>query len=111
AIQAGIEAMGLRVYGDPASKMPTVTPVYFPEGMTDGEPVRQTMLNDFSVEIASSFGDLKTQVWRIGNMGYSSRKENVLHVLSALEGSLAYHGAKINVGKAVPAALAVYHNQ
>ena len=88
--------------------MPTVTPVYIPEGIS-GEEVRNTMLNDFSVEIASSFGDLKDKIWRIGNMGYSSRKENVLHVLSALEGSLVYHGAEINVGKAIPAAMSIYH--
>ncbi|MGP6139132.1 pyridoxal-phosphate-dependent aminotransferase family protein [Jeotgalibaca sp. A127] len=109
AIQAGVKAMGLKIFGDVSTKMPTVTPVYFPEGMTDGEPIRQTMLNDFGVEIASSFGDLKSKIWRIGNMGYSSRKDNVLHVLSALEGALVYHGAKINVGEAIPAALAEYH--
>ena len=110
AIQAGIKAMGLDVYGDTTSKMPTVTPVYIPEGIS-GEEVRNTMLNDFSVEIASSFGDLKDKIWRIGNMGYSSRKENVLHVLSALEGSLVYHGAEINVGKAIPAAMSIYHGK
>lgn len=109
AIQAGVKAMGLEIFGDVTTKMPTVTPIYFPEGMTDGEPIRKTMLNDFGVEIASSFGDLKSKIWRIGNMGYSSRKDNVLHVLSALEGALLYHGAKINVGKAIPAALAEYH--
>lgn len=108
AIQAGIKAMGLKIYGDVETKMPTVTPVCFPEGMTNGEPIRKTMLEDFGVEIAASFGDLNKKVWRIGNMGFSSRKGNVLHVLSALEGALVYHGVKINIGKAIPAALAEY---
>lgn len=108
AIQAGVKAMGLELYGDPASKMATVTPVFIPEEI-DGEAVRGTMLHDFGVEIASSFGDLKGKIWRIGNMGYSSRKENVLHVLSALEGALVYHGADIKRGEAIPAALKVYH--
>lgn len=109
AIQAGVKAMGLGLYGDQASKMATVTPVLIPDGV-DGDAVRETMLLDFGVEIASSFGDLKGKIWRIGNMGYSSRKENVLHVLSALEGALVYHGADIKRGEAIPAALEVYHS-
>ena len=107
AIQAGIEAMGLEIYGNRETKMPTVTPIIIPKGV-DGEAVRSTMLDEFGVEIASSFGPLKGTVWRIGNMGYSSRKENVLHVLGAFETALIYHGAPINPGKGVLAALHVY---
>ncbi|WP_203553524.1 alanine--glyoxylate aminotransferase family protein [Bacillus sp. B15-48] len=109
AIQAGIEAMGLKIYGNRKTKMPTVTPIIIPEGV-DGEAVRSTMLHEFGVEIASSFGQLKGKVWRIGNMGYSSRKENVLHVLAAFETALILHGAPINPGKGVLAALHVYLN-
>jgi (S)-ureidoglycine-glyoxylate aminotransferase len=107
AIVAGVKAMGLGFYGDMTTKMPTVTPVTIPAGI-DGEAVRSLMLDEFGVEIASSFGALQGKVWRIGNMGYSSRKSNVLHVLSALEGALIYYGADINKGEAVKAALAVY---
>lgn len=110
AIQAGIKAMGLGFYGNIDTKMATVTPVLIPEGV-DGQAVRNTMLEDFGVEIASSFGDLKGVIWRIGNMGFSSRKENVLHVLGALEGALVYHGADIKRGEAVPAALNLYHQK
>ena len=107
AIVAGIKAMGLGFYGDLATKMPTVTPIMIPEGV-DSEAVRELLLNQFGVEIASSFGDLKGKVWRIGNMGYSSRHENVLHVLAALESALVYFDAPINKGEAVKAALHVY---
>lgn len=107
AIVAGIKAMGLGIYGDESTKMPTVTPILIPEGV-DGESVRKMLLDDFGVEIASSFGPLAGKVWRIGNMGFSSRKENVLHVLAALEATLIAHNAHINVGKGVQAALAVY---
>lgn len=107
AIQAGIEAMGLSIYGDKSTKMPTVTPIMIPKDI-DGDSVREMLLNEFGVEIASSFGPLKGKVWRIGNMGYSSRKENVLHVLGALEAALIYQGADIKVGKATQAALEVY---
>ena len=110
AIQAGIEAMGLAIFGERTTKMPTVTPILIPEGI-DGEAVRNTLLHDFGVEIASSFGPLQGKVWRIGNMGFSSRKENVLHVLAAFEAALLFHGATINRGEAVLAALREYNQQ
>lgn len=107
AIIAGIHAMGLEIYGNPASKMPTVTPVKIPAGIDD-DKVRNLLLNQFGVEIASSFGDLKGKIWRIGNMGYSSRHENVLHVLASLEGALNYYGADVHKGEATKAALDIY---
>ena len=39
----------------------------------------ELITGSFKVEIASSFGDLKGKIWRVGNMGYSSREDNVLH--------------------------------
>lgn len=108
AIIAGIKAMGLGFYGDTDTKMPTVTPILIPEDAQDGEDIRKMLLNVFGIEIASSFGNLKGKVWRIGNMGYSSRRENVLQVLGALEAALIYYGAKINKGEAVKAALELY---
>lgn len=107
AIVAGITAMGLEMYGDPETKMPTVTPILVPTGI-EAESVRTMLLDHFGVEIASSFGALQGKVWRIGNMGFSSRHENVLHVLGALEATLIYYGAPINYGVAVQAALKVY---
>ncbi|AQP54151.1 aminotransferase [Vagococcus penaei] len=109
AILAGLKAMGLAIYGELATKTPTVTPIIIPKNV-DGEDVRNMLLNDFGVEIASSFGPLAGKVWRIGNMGFSSRQENVLHVLSALEATLIYFNVPINIGQGVQAALAVYHN-
>lgn len=107
AIIAGVKAMGLEIYGQLESKMPTVTPVIIPEGL-DSETVPELMLQQFGVEIANSFGELDGKIWRIGNMGYSSRHENALHVLSALEGVLVYYGVDIKVGRAVKAALDVF---
>ncbi|MGX7418745.1 pyridoxal-phosphate-dependent aminotransferase family protein [Carnobacterium gallinarum] len=107
ALIAGIKAMGLTLFGNPSSKMVTVTCVEIPQDV-DGESVRSTLLNEFGVEIASSFGSLKGKIWRIGNMGYSSRKENVLHTLGALESSISYHGGTIIKGEATLAAMKVY---
>ncbi|WP_340002189.1 alanine--glyoxylate aminotransferase family protein [Oceanobacillus sp. FSL K6-0127] len=109
ALIAGIEAMGLDIYGNIDSKLPVVTCVTIPEGI-DGESVRKMLLEEFTIEIASSFGPLQGKIWRIGTMGYSCRKENVLFALAGLEAVLIRHDAPIQVGKALQAALDVYNN-
>lgn len=107
ALVAGLEAMGLELYGDDSCKMPVVACVSIPAGV-DGEAVRSQLLADFGIEIASSFGPLKGLIWRIGTMGYSCRKSNVLLTLAALESVLSIHGAVITAGKSVHSALTVY---
>lgn len=107
ALIRGITAMGLKIYGNPACKLPVVTCIAIPDGV-DGESVRTMLLEDFHIEIASSFGPLKGKIWRIGTMGYSCRKKNVLHVLGALEAVLIRHGVRVHAGRAVQAALDVY---
>ena len=53
--------------------------------MTDVAAVRRRLLDDYNIEIAVGFGPLKGKVWRIGLMGYSSRRENVVTLLAALQ--------------------------
>ncbi|MDU5082035.1 MAG: alanine--glyoxylate aminotransferase family protein [Bacillota bacterium] len=110
ALVAGIEAMGLHIFGDKVNKLPTVTCVYVPEGIKEDE-IRKRMIEDFGVEIAAAFGSLSGKIWRIGSMGYGSRKENILKVLSALETSLIRNGAIVNRGEALQAALDVYEEK
>ncbi|MDF2834485.1 MAG: aminotransferase [Paenibacillus sp.] len=107
ALVAGIEAMGLRLFGDPAHKMPVVACIEIPGGV-DGESVRAMLLSEFGIEIASSFGALKGRIWRIGTMGYSCSKRNVLLALGALEAVLLRHGAKVDAGAGLQAAMDVY---
>jgi (S)-ureidoglycine---glyoxylate transaminase len=107
ALTAGVEALGLKVFGDVAHKIPHITGVHVPDGL-DGERVRAAMLNDFGVEIGASFGPLKGKVWRIGTMGYNARKDAVLVTLAALEAGLAGAGMRLPRGAGVDAAQAVY---
>lgn len=107
ALMAGLEAMGLELYGDPANKLPVVTCIMIPYGI-DGEAVRAMLLEHFGIEIASSFGPLKGKIWRIGTMGYSCRKANVLQVLGALEAVLIRLKCPIQPSQSVQAALDVY---
>ena len=107
AVIAGIEAMGLNVFGERRYKMPNVTGVVIPDKV-DGERVRATLLQDFGIEIGTSFGPLSGKIWRIGTMGWNCRKQNVLICLSALETSLRQQGYAAPSGAGVDAALAVY---
>jgi (S)-ureidoglycine-glyoxylate aminotransferase len=107
ALTAGLEAMGLRVFGDRRHKMANVTGVYIPEGI-DGDKVRSALLNDFGIEIGSSFGPLHGRIWRIGTMGYNCRRQNVLICLGALEAVLRRAGVSLPAGAAVEAAYGVY---
>ncbi len=107
AVVAGVEAMGLELYGDPACKLAVVACLTIPAGL-DGDAVRAYLLDRFGVEIASSFGPLKGKIWRIGTMGYSASRFNVLHGLGALEATLLHFGVTLPAGRAVQAALAVY---
>lgn len=107
ALTSGLRAMDLELFGDQDHKMPNVTGVVIPKGV-DGEAVRAAMLNDFGIEIGTSFGPLRGRIWRIGTMGYVCRKENVLACLAALEPVLRHRGFATAPGAGVEAALAVY---
>jgi (S)-ureidoglycine---glyoxylate transaminase len=109
AMTAGLTAMGLKLFGDQAHKMPNVTGVVVPAGV-EGEKVRRSLLEDFGIEIGTSFGPLKGRIWRIGTMGYNCRKQNVLMTLNALETVLATQGFGLPRGAGADAALATYRD-
>ncbi len=107
AMLAGVEGLGLTVFGDVAHKMTNVVAVEIPEGVV-GDAVRAELLGDFGIEIGTSFGPLHGRVWRIGTMGYNARKDAVLTTLAALEAVLRRHGAAVAAGGGVEAAQGVY---
>src|SRR5580693_2812548 len=78
ALIAGLEAMGIGLFvKNPEDRLPTVTSVYIPGGI-DGGKVRARLLNEFNIEIAGGLAEIKTTTWRIGLMGYSSQRANIL---------------------------------
>ena len=109
AVVAGVQGMNLKLYGDTANKMPNVTGVHVPDGV-NGDKLRAALLNDFNIEIGTSFGPLHGKVWRIGAMGYNARPDAVLHTLAALEVVLAAEGHKFTRGAGVDAAYAAYRD-
>jgi len=107
ALCAGLQAMGLALFGDQKHKMANVTGVHIPAGV-DGEKARRALLEDFNIEIGTSFGPLHGKIWRIGTMGYNARKDAVLMTLAALETVLSQQQHRLPRGAAVDAALAAY---
>ncbi len=103
ALQAGLEAMGLALHADEGFRLPVLTTVRIPEGVSDVE-VRGALLRRNGIEIGGGLGELKGKVWRVGLMGESSTAGNVLLFLSALGRILREHGFKPDVRAAVTAA-------
>jgi len=80
---AGLEEMDIGLHVDPQYRLPTLTTVRVPAGV-DEAAVRKTLLEQYNVEIGGGLGALKGRVWRVGLMGYSSKRENVALLLAAL---------------------------
>lgn len=106
ALVAGLEAMGLSMLVPETERLPMLNAVCIPEGVDDVK-VRRALLNDFGIEIGGGLGDLQGKIWRVGLMGHSSTRKNVLLFLTALETVLKAEGIKISPG-ALEAVSAVY---
>ena len=100
ALRAGLEAMGLNFIVAEADRLPQLNSVSIPEGVDDAT-VRSQLLNEFNLEIGAGLGTLAGKVWRIGLMGHSSRAENIILCLGALEAVL---GNSVQQGVAIAAA-------
>ncbi len=106
AFAAGAEAMGLALYGDQGNRMNDVIGIEIPAGATD--EVRGQLLENYGVEIASSFGPLKGRIWRVGVMGCNARRDCIMTTLLALGSALLDAGVNVNIAAGSRAAAAIY---
>lgn len=107
ALMAGLTAMGLTPFAQQGHRLWMLNAVNIPEGIDD-LPVRQRLLKEYGIEIGGGLGSSKGKVWRIGLMGHSSTRRNVILLLSALESILADGGLTLQTGTGVRQANAVY---
>lgn len=108
ALVAGLEAMGLdMLVTDPAQRLWSLNAVRVPDRIDEAR-VRRTLLRRHGIEIGGGLGPLAGSIWRIGLMGSGSTANNVLLLLSALQGALADQGTTCPSG--TEAALAVLSN-
>jgi alanine-glyoxylate transaminase/serine-glyoxylate transaminase/serine-pyruvate transaminase len=86
-LRDGLSELGISYLVEKSSRLPQLNSVFIPEGANDAE-IRTTLLNDYNMEIGAGLGNLAGKIWRIGLMGYTSRKENIELCLSALKKTL-----------------------
>jgi len=79
-----LEKLGLECVVPKEHRLPSLTTVKIPDGI-DGMKVIAQMREEFQIEIGGALGSLKGKAWRIGFMGYNSRKEIVRQVTSVLK--------------------------
>jgi alanine-glyoxylate transaminase/serine-glyoxylate transaminase/serine-pyruvate transaminase len=110
ALVRGLEAMGLELFvANPADRLVTVTAVKIPAALDDRK-VRTQLLDEFNIEIAGGIGPTKGKIWRIGLMGYSCQKTNVLLFLAAIEKTALDQGLRVPAGAGVAAAIQSYQH-
>jgi alanine-glyoxylate transaminase/serine-glyoxylate transaminase/serine-pyruvate transaminase len=107
ALKAGLAALGIGYAAAEGHQLPMLNAVRIPPG-ADDLATRDRLLSEFGIEIGGGLGDFKGKVWRIGLMGHSSRINNVLLFVGALEQCLLAQGVKITAGAGVAAANRVY---
>ncbi|MBN3887458.1 MAG: alanine--glyoxylate aminotransferase family protein [Nostoc sp.] len=80
----GLENLGLSMHVEQEYRLPTLTTVCIPAGV-DGKAIARQLLNEHNIEIGGGLGELAGKVWRVGLMGFNSRKESVDQLLVALQ--------------------------
>ncbi|MFU1780096.1 pyridoxal-phosphate-dependent aminotransferase family protein [Haloarcula japonica] len=96
ALKAGVEGMGLEMNAPDDCWLPSLNTVRVPDGVDDSAVI-QHLLDEYDLEIASGLGALEGDIWRIGCMGHSARRQNVSYLLAALGNALGEQGAAVDV--------------
>ena len=109
ALIAGLEAMGLKMIAPAQYRLPELNAVYIPEGIDD-VTIRKALLKEYGIEIGGGLGKFKGKAWRIGLMGYSCSRDNVMLFLSALENILLAQGFTVSE-HGTSAANEIYKNE
>lgn len=108
ALKAGLEALGLPLFAQEGFRAPSLTTVAMPEGV-DELAVRKRLMAEYGIEIGGGLGPLKGKILRIGLMGYTCTKPNVMLLVGALAECLAAQGFRAGSAReALEAAGAVY---
>jgi aspartate aminotransferase-like enzyme len=98
ALQRGMEAMGLKLFVEPASRLNSVIGIQLPPGV-EGHAVCKHISAQHRVEISGSFG---LPIVRIGQMGEQCREHHVFRTLHALGSTMK----DLGVGIDLPAGMA-----
>jgi alanine-glyoxylate transaminase / serine-glyoxylate transaminase / serine-pyruvate transaminase len=84
---SSLEGIGLEMHVAREYRLPTLTTVKVPAGV-DAKGITRRLLDEHNIEIGNGLGDLAGKVWRVGLMGYNSRKDTVDTLISAFKSVL-----------------------
>lgn len=107
ALMAGLDALGLIPFAEEGHRLTTLHCVTLPAQVQDAS-ARAELLQEFGIEIGGGLGVLQGKAWRIGLMGESSTRANVLSLLGALDKLFLRHQWITRPGTALQAASQVY---
>lgn len=107
ALCGGLKALDFRLFAQEGHRLPMLNSVWIPDGVDDAS-TRRRLLETYNIEIGAGLGDLAGKIWRIGLMGETSKRENVLAFLGALEEILYSSGRRDSIGAGLEAASNVY---
>ncbi len=107
ALSGGLQAMGMHFVPAEGVWSPTLIVPRVPDGVDDAR-VRSRLLSEYGIEIAGGLGELRGRAWRIGLMGFSSQRRNILLLLAALGRLLREEGARCDPGAGLAAATEAY---
>jgi len=103
ALWVGLEALGIELLVAEEHRLPTLTAAKVPEGIDEAR-VRAHLMAEYGIEIAGGLGPLAGKIWRIGLMGSSCSRRNVMLLLAALEEALRGQGHRAGAGAGIAAA-------
>jgi serine---pyruvate transaminase len=106
ATRAGVQAMGLELYGDPDERANVVTAVELPDDV-DGGKVPKILRDSYGITANGGQGQLKGKIVRIAHTGYFGAFDIIVS-LAGLEMTLARLGHQVELGAGPGAAQQVF---
>jgi aspartate aminotransferase-like enzyme len=101
AARAGLAALGIRLFADPAHASNTVTSAWVPDGVEWSTLSKE--LRGRGLVLAGGQGSLTGRIFRVGHLG-SVTVDDVLRALETLEQACVALGLPVTTGRAVSAA-------
>ena len=102
AARAGLTALGVRLFADPARASDTVTSARMPEGVE--WPALSKELRSRGLVLAGGQGSLTGRIFRLGHLG-SVTVDDILAAMAILEDALEALGLPVDRGASVAAAM------
>ena len=84
-LKNGLQKRGFKFLVNSKFRLPNLNAVYLPAKVKDEAKLRQTLLNDYNIEVGGGLGAFAGKIWRIGIMGESCTHNHVNTLLGALD--------------------------